>query len=358
MTTAAKENEASMDAKMQRRKLYLRNIRMLYRKEAKEERSYLTNRVQELEKVVATLRARSVKSEKPSILSWKDVAEALEEDRRLADVKRKSLGGMMARYDVLIKEMQEWVASNMRVTNPPNPRVATWRNCTLLANSASRQLGKKWILEQMYFNTDLIFQSQGFRHIEAANDFEWDLNFSFGEEGHFSVYRRLCYSPLSFEDTIAHFHDTLLDLRCYIPGYDPFKPKLMESREGSIQQYVFTTINEFVNVICGEFRPNPNQCIIVIQGIEHDESFLDIKGRRRSRSLWIDIHRLSDGRTKVRQVSFHSRGFTGNNECLPLEVDAKDYGVDISACPDAHKECQYAFLMTRRAGAYLSTLFV
>ncbi|CAK4698308.1 hypothetical protein LEN26_011872 [Aphanomyces euteiches] len=357
MTTAAKENDASLDAKIQRRKLYLRNIRMLYRKEAKEERSYLTNRVQELEKVVASLRTRTVKSEKPSILSWKDVADALEEDRRHALVKRKSLGDMVARYDVLVKEMQEWVASNMRVTNPPNPRVSTWRNSTLLANSASRQLGKKWILEQMFFNTDLIFQSQGFRHIEAANDFEWDLNFSCGEKG-LSIYRRLCNSPLSFEDTIAHFHDTLLALRCYIPGYDPLKPKLLESREGSIQQYVFTTNNEFVNVICGEFRPNPNQCIIVVHGIEHDESFVGVKGRRRSRSLWIDIHRLRDGRTKVRQVSFHSRGFTGDHEFLPVEVDAKDYGVDISACPEAHKECQYAFLMTQRAGAYLSTLFV
>ncbi|KAF0700837.1 Aste57867_8636 [Aphanomyces stellatus] len=324
------------------------------------EHLFLLKKIQELDSVLAPLlervRAQEVRAKKRRyMLPWKEIAGVLKEERHLATSQWKALKTQVTEYESLALEMRKWVIANCAIETPLNSRTSTWRECSLLANPRSRQLGKEWILKQMYHNADRVFMEHGFPAIDSPNELDGEFSMEFTDAGFHTVYRGQVEQNKSLEAAVAHTFATMHTLRLVIPGYSDSMPMLLNETEGTTRHYVFAVpppVNEFVNVLAGEFRTE-KRCLVVVQQIQDDEMYDAGTYRQRNRTLWVDIHALSSGRSKIRVAAFCSHGSTKAAGMVPMEEDARVYGIDLSGCPDHLKKTRMALSFSRLVGQAL-----
>ncbi|KAF0692635.1 Aste57867_16300 [Aphanomyces stellatus] len=320
-----------------------------YRKKKKMERVQLRETIAELER---TKKAMPAKKALACMLSWKDVAKALQEGRRMAEIQQTDLKRRVDDHEALVREMQRWVlASHIEIA--PNPAQRSWRNVTLLANPTSRQLGKEWICKQMHHNMERMFDQHGFPALDALETIDWELNFTFSDQGFTSVYRRQLSRDITMEASMDYIRRTLLSVQVFIAHYSPRLHKEIYDIQGQTQQVALVTPRQdFVNILCGEFITH-DQYVLVVQQIHDDESCTrEPTHRQRNRTSWHDIRRLPNGRTMWRILALQSQSFTSTGRVIQLREDAQDYGVDLTDCPDHLLEARFPRLfrneLTRR----------
>ncbi|KAF0700849.1 Aste57867_8648 [Aphanomyces stellatus] len=349
-----------------RRRSYFKEIRRAYRQDEKNERLALLEQITELEKVLGPLALSAgddKKKDEANMLPWKDIAHALHDDARDVSSQQVALKTQVKDVQMLVWEMRQWVAANtaLRVRQSSillclsrgmqrtlDNQVPTWRNVTLLANPTSRRLGKEWITQQLYHNTDVIFQRYGFPAIDSGETIaDWDNQSIVVDGCDFTVYRRQVETGDSLADAIAHIDDTLLSVQSTLPttartsevddiltvgthaaGCGQSKVEI----EGSTTLFALVTSRrEYVNLLCGEFRSD-RRCVFVLQQILDDETSRHPDYPQRNRMFWHDIQELPTGRTVTRSVAMHSLCYTTQGG-IAVDEDAKVIQVNISGCP-------------------------
>ncbi|CAK4617195.1 unnamed protein product [Aphanomyces euteiches] len=155
-----------------KKRLYFREKKRMQRKELRDEALYLKNRVSELEAVLMAIqppsRSRVADDDSNTMLTWKEIARALSETSNETLAHQQTLTVQTQSMRKRIADMQRWMQVNMTYHPQTIGGMAnwTWRNVTLFADPEIRALGKTWITEHMYHNTEAIFKSHGFPSIE------------------------------------------------------------------------------------------------------------------------------------------------------------------------------------------------
>ncbi|KAG9415077.1 hypothetical protein AC1031_008505 [Aphanomyces cochlioides] len=128
-----------------------RQRHQIYRRTKKRERAELRATVAQLDD---ELKALTSNKSRDLLLSWKEVALAVQESNENAQSERQALKAQVARLRKVVQAMKGWVTAAVVDTMSLDAMIPTWRNVTLLADPVSRILGKKWITERMFHHTD------------------------------------------------------------------------------------------------------------------------------------------------------------------------------------------------------------
>ncbi|RHY36544.1 hypothetical protein DYB34_010181 [Aphanomyces astaci] len=176
-----------------------------YRKMKKNEVNKLKQVIHQLELTKAITIARNASSKVNRMLSWKDVAEALLCDRRLAESQHKALAKDQIQNKKHLLEMYQWVLAQVSLQ--------------------SRSLGKQWITRQMYHNRDRIFQQYGYPSLDTTvPEYIFHVQMTFSENGYTLEYIRQAVSTWSLETFVDYYNQTLLPLQCAVIYFDPTIP--------------------------------------------------------------------------------------------------------------------------------------
>ncbi|KAH9154272.1 hypothetical protein AeRB84_003600 [Aphanomyces euteiches] len=266
---------------------------MEYRLEKKAELTRLHNTIASLESMKRNMIAKA-----PLTL--------LCEDRRLAQSQQRNLRKQLVKQEQLAKEMYAWVVANVSIQTEKslNTNTLTWRHVSLASNPTTRGLGKEWITKQMYHNTERIMLENGLPPFES--DY-W--------RGEMKKYIDAMHSILLFELGVVEY------------------TQIVYQAHENTYQYVSSN-EEHVNVLVGIFLA-ADQCVAVVQHI-HDDEMNPSTRRYRNRSAWVVTDRVKGDSSSFtyRIVACETQSMTTKGEFAPLEVDAADFKVDLSSCPD------------------------
>ncbi|KAF0739250.1 hypothetical protein Ae201684_005169 [Aphanomyces euteiches] len=317
-----------------------------YRREKKNALNSLQRTVAVLEYTKEKLLEEKASKHKPMDnegLPWKEVAKALEEYRRLTESDNIILRTKLRRLDGLVQEMHRWISvqvSLMEKIDYGNGK--SWRNISLSKDPEARRLGKQWIMQHMYHNTDRMFQLHGFPSLESGEDIPCDVIMNFHDDGIFSTFRSQIERETSLEQAVDYFQSTFRGLQCFVSTYSESTPLILDEVEDSTRQVAYVTPrNEYINVLCGEFI-TPDRCLFVLQQIQADESDSSHqKCRQRGRMTWYDIHRRANNRIQRRVLSIHTESFASDSRRFGIVEEALDYGIDLSSCPMHLRETRF-----------------
>ncbi|ETV91233.1 hypothetical protein, variant 1 [Aphanomyces invadans] len=221
----------------------------------------------------------------------------------------------------------------------------TWRNTSLAAAPASRELGKAWILKRLVHHAPAIFHSFDFPAFELGNAFE-DINVQFTEHGYILVGRsqyEAAEGPAALAPTFAAFKDNLCSV-LVVNGLEPVPHEtVVESSKTATLHRMKTWRGEGVNLLCGAVM-EPTRGILVAQQIADDDRWTySATSTQRDRMLWFERVYLPCGRKCVARmllVVHQTKRYDG--ELIPLDEEAADWGGDLSMCTSLEtKEARY-----------------
>ncbi|ETV99602.1 hypothetical protein, variant [Aphanomyces invadans] len=328
LTARRQQRPAARDAKQ--------SLRMVaYREQKKKEMAELKDNIRKLERIRSFLHTTTLARPSRSgslLLPWHEVAKALADLRHLSESQNQALRSQLKHHEALVSEMYNWAAS-FHIKNCPDPKRTSWRHVTLLQDPALRKLGKEWITEHMYHNTDTIFRQHGFPPLHSSKHLLQDFNFTFdNDEGYHFTTRHMTRLPGSVNSFLDHYKSTLLQFQSCILDYDPSMTTTVE--DGATIQYTLVTPrHEYVNLLCATYR-TMNRVVFVGRQIEDDEAYGACKTtRQRTRMFWCDLHTLEDGSNVGRGLWIQTQSFTKEGGVVPLERDAAEYDIDLTTCP-------------------------
>ncbi|KAF0700845.1 Aste57867_8644 [Aphanomyces stellatus] len=286
--------------------------------------------VQEIETLELRLRAMQ-NGDRPiaAILSWRDVAMALELARESSSAMNRVLRYRVKAIEKLASNLRLWVASMSNVPTHLNPTRPTWRNVTLLADPTSRQLGKAWILRQMHHHTERVFQRYGFPADHVPFDVcEIDMCPTNGISYVFGIQRDLNMS------TEMDLLDKYTHNMCYMLRVNfghAISPHTVHEADGDILLHqLVSNFGEFSNVLTTSFR-TADRFVVVAQSIQDDECVPgETQNFFRHRSYWAEIYQLQSDQWKYRFIYFLSQRRHRVGQYTPLEDEARVWGYDVS----------------------------
>ncbi|KAF0694922.1 Aste57867_14228 [Aphanomyces stellatus] len=322
-----------MELKLKKRE-YIRNMMRIYRQQDREGLMYLRNRVKELEGELTTLshKQKPPPTAESHMLSWKEIAVALREERHRSEMEHEQLKLEVAEKHALLEEMKQWTVSRRSILPSLNANTRTWRNSSLFAQPRSRALGKAWITEQMYHNADRMFHDHGFPALDR--EFETvDIHFTDG--GVFDlVHRRQGLVTVPPKALMALYRQHL----CDIITVDWFQPVVQDTLAEETTQTSLHQLNidgarqEYVNVLAGEFH-DATASLFVAQQITDDES-VQHNRLQRNRMIWMQlVPTTTPGQLVLRFLYVKSQLFTHGSGYVPLQKEADVWGIDLDARP-------------------------
>ncbi|KAF0719753.1 Aste57867_825 [Aphanomyces stellatus] len=347
MTTAAPVADAvAHDEKLKRRK-YMREMMRSYRKEHRNEVRFLEHHVrhleEEMEKFMQKARKckverRDTQGEEDGFMQWRDVAQGLREASEKSQADNNSLMRRAADSSSIVRDMQRWVASTLEIQRSPNAKCLTWRNVSLLSNPLSRRLGKEWITQQMYHNTDRMFVEYGFPDIRDDHAI-YDLNLEFTSTCYQGVFRRQVTENIAFNAICAMYRQDLCTLFC-LDGFRIVDTRMVtEVTPNTSLHQIVNKNNEWISLLCGEFHER-DRSIFVVQQIQDDEKHGDEQRHQRNRMIWTEIRQLPGGAIKRRVLYLISQSFTSTGY-VSLDDDSKLWGIDLRQYPEHEKERRF-----------------
>ncbi|KAG9399542.1 hypothetical protein AC1031_011936 [Aphanomyces cochlioides] len=278
-----------------KKRLYFREKKRMQRKELRDEALYLKNRVSELEAVLMAVqppsRSRVPDDDDNTMLTWKEIARALSETSNETLAQQQTLTVQTQSLRKRIADMQRWMQVNMTY----HPQIIggmanwTWRNVTLFADPEIRALGKTWITEHMYHNTEAMFKSHEFPSIE-----EQLYAIDFSHDGTSIVHRSQTEmgipASLLLQIYRRHFCEALM-----IDGVRTPNVSTLKETSGSTALHQVISNHaagpEFANLLVGEFPDaETGRTVVVVRQIMEDEAS-NHKYRQRNRMVWYGSHR-------------------------------------------------------------------
>ncbi|KAF0700854.1 Aste57867_8653 [Aphanomyces stellatus] len=330
-----------------------------YRREKKEEFETLQAMIEALEVTKTKLQRRHTGSDggDTMMLTWKDVARALWEHRRTVEASHASLSTDVQSQQIVLQEMQRWVAKHGSVpTSSLDAAAPSWRNVTLPAHPAARKLGKEWILQHMYHNTDRVLREYGFPAINSDDNIVHDMVVDMTDAGYKGIYRSQSEIAATVEQFVGFIQGTTFTLQCLIAQYSPSLPLLVDETQGEMrQQALVTSRHECVNMLWGAFySQDTSRCVLVLQQIQDDAAMASPQGarfRQRNRMSWYDIHRIREGHIKYRVLSLNLPSFSAETRAAALAEEARDFGFEeqLNGLSDHLKEVRLTQLIKAEA---------
>ncbi|CAK4070594.1 unnamed protein product [Aphanomyces euteiches] len=344
-----------------RRRIYLRNIRRVYRRNEKQERLELMDKVVGLEAQLKKLQTPSSKSQTQdtpkSLLSWAIVAETLADEKNAVVAENSSLKHDIAKYKSFGEGMQKWVAAqhtavrSKRGKNLPRqinmdlmhlwaqlsaenvPRriraLPSWHNTTLFAEPSLRKMGKQWITQQMFHNTERMYQTFSFPPFESDTPCFY-INFEYDDVKYDAVLCRQYGDSRDFDVVCDLYRYRLCDELAVEGPARTLINTIKEQDDLTTLHQMTTRDGEWINLVCSEYRED-GRSFFVVQQIIDDELLVHDNSRLRNRMSWIDVRRMPDGSTKKRLICFQSQSFTKADGAVPLEEEVAMWGLYLAA---------------------------
>ncbi|ETV91211.1 hypothetical protein H310_14088 [Aphanomyces invadans] len=313
-------------ARKARKRAYLRQFMQGYRVKVKDATLMLKAQVRDLE-------AECARRSFMTMLPWHEIADALQTEQEISETEMRELRRKLRSIEVLSSTMQHWVLTQLNsIPRAPNENAASksWRNVTLLKDPMSRQLGKDWILQQMYHNTDRMFASHGFPAIASMQSiYEVDVQTEHVGDSDCMYYhaKRQMESPPPDAIMRYMYRNKLCSIIMADGDIPVTYPTIREVTRTTALHQLTTSKGEWFNVLVGEFN-SPTRCVIVAQQIEDDEVYRMVGTRQRNRMMWYDFQRMPSGRWMYRSLYINSQTFVQDGSYAPLDVEAQDIGVD------------------------------
>ncbi|RQM23382.1 hypothetical protein B5M09_003137 [Aphanomyces astaci] len=182
--------EATSEEERVRKRVYFRERKRILRIKQIADRQDLEGTIMELTERLQMLQLRSRALRTPptplSYLQWKDVAAAIQEGRNESIADHRKLNQLVFVSKSTIESMKRWVESSFAPV-AVHPHRESWRHSTLLAPAETRNLGKEWIVLQLYHNTAAMLAKFDFP--PHPTDLH-DATFEFEAEQHVQYQRR------------------------------------------------------------------------------------------------------------------------------------------------------------------------
>ncbi|ETV91228.1 hypothetical protein H310_14093 [Aphanomyces invadans] len=318
---------------------YMRNIMRFYREEVRDEMASLKAQVAVLQQeyTIRTRASRSgaLPSKRHLLLPWKDVSLALRDDLNACENERDVLRERVVALAHLLRTTTRWVSINLTSMHANTP---TWRNVTLDGTPASRDLGKAWITQQMYHNTDRMFGQYAYPPLSSTQEF-YDIDVE-ATEMCFQYHHRRQYVvdvPMDFVLKAYKSHlCSVLMLDWY--GYQA-NTTLKETSGNTTLHQLRADDNEWMNLVTGEFHDDDDRCVFVIQQIQ-DDATAPTTQRQRNRMIWLDMRPVDGGKTQIR-VLYRFAQYFDSNGYVSLDDEARSWGCDLDGVPEDKKEITF-----------------
>ncbi|KAF0719748.1 Aste57867_820 [Aphanomyces stellatus] len=334
------ESNNAVEKKL-RRRAYMRNMMKIYRDEFKMEMAYLRSKESELEGQLRNiLDARRAlpdpTASSTNQLPWKEIALALKSEKGQTIDQLKELKGHVDEYHGVIRDMERWVATQLSIPRSPCEvnHTRTWRHTTLLAHPTSRELGKAWITEQMYHNTDRMLQQYQFRNVDAPHElYDIDVVANSDSGAYEYIHRRQFDIDLPASLLMTMYRDIICSL-LVIDHQRPVHTRGPPEESGHTRLHCMSTAHETVRLLTGEFH-EARRSVFVAQQIQTDE--LDTPwtgGVQRNRSIWTEVHSISPTKSRLRTLYFYSQLVAPDGQPLPFEYEARSWDFDPSDADD------------------------
>ncbi|RHY03897.1 hypothetical protein DYB25_013814 [Aphanomyces astaci] len=224
-------------------------------------------------------------------LSWHSIAMVFKREVHQVLRDRQSLVTQTQELESLTKAMQRFVVTNIP---PTMSRSNAWHSATLVADPRARNLGKKWLTQQMYHNMhepfalfpvvgyDEDFYQFDFQASDELNDpFTWIERIQFTWPGTVQMFRRLIETNM----------------------------QAVEEEVTSNTRLIHTTTpnGKFVNLLQGHFV-EADRLVKVMCQVEHDEAYVCHPLQKQQHVMtWCVLRGLLwthfACRTEVRQIS-------------------------------------------------------
>ncbi|CAK4114610.1 unnamed protein product [Aphanomyces euteiches] len=334
------------EIKMKKR-LYIRKKMQFYRSEEKNEMLALKKKTFELENDVIRLtrpnqfrlRINPVAANiEPEALPWKEVAIALREDRDEKTLQTRSLKHKVDERAFVVECMRRWVDSATAMQHSLNPAAKSWRNVSLLAHPEARAMGKDWITKQLYHNTNDMFRHYGFPN--GSNDDNFVMNeILFNEACFDTISARQVIVNMPFEALQKALHGRNMWILMMDNVLGATELDVDSRKPGDlIHHHAMSVIDEHANLLSREF-PEEDRCVFVGQQIHEDET-VPTQAIQRNRRFWVELQRVGPNQTRMRNIYLISQCFTRRGY-LPLPVEARNWGCDLSTTPEHQMEDRF-----------------
>ncbi|RHY03607.1 hypothetical protein DYB25_013765 [Aphanomyces astaci] len=186
------------------RRRYFREKQREYRRKLIADGAAIEAEVFHLQSILDGLQAKSlpfVREARNSKLSWRSIAMVFKSEAHRVLTDRESLVTKMQELESLKRAMQNFVMMNIAAPPMSRSNNVTWPSATLVADPSARNLGKKWLTQQMYHNMHDAFAL--FPVVGDDEDFyQFDFQASVEHDDPFTFVERLqCKLP----GTLASF---------------------------------------------------------------------------------------------------------------------------------------------------------
>ncbi|KAF0719247.1 Aste57867_1170 [Aphanomyces stellatus] len=306
-------------------------------------KAFYSSLVQELATLETALRTSNA-TRKPVdvMLSWRDVAQALEESRVDSATANRRLKDRFHQVQLQVQELHAWVTAVPASLDATGP---TWRDVTLLKSPSARELGKEWIVKRMYHHMDRVFH--GFVASSSSREPVFDTSFRVvGDDGgyQFMVWFD-AEVPLPMEIlTNLHLHHaceiagldlTLAELRAGVMVPDDHKTTIVEASDSTMLHQSFrhhATGIEVAQVLVGVVLATDDRHVTVTTSLLDDEimSRDDATLIHSQYQAWHEFQRVSPTATRLRLAA--AAGPRCRNKVpIPLDEEAAVWGIHHSS---------------------------
>ncbi|KAF0694921.1 Aste57867_14227 [Aphanomyces stellatus] len=331
-----------------------------------------------------------------SALLWDQMARALLEAKEDACVENRTLRRQAQQWRALVHTMAAWVhtmtTSTLLVRVPPLPRrsvhglqrhaphatVSTWRDVTLLAHPASRQLGKAWITEHMMRNKDAMFARYPFPKdtpysfsidVDDLDDpatmtyivrsqFECALPWAQCAKQQCTILgATLTQATTSFQPVLVPSHNLVCDDDAYVAAA-VLLPTLQEETETTNLHRVVSAHGDVIHLLCGRHindKDGGGVAVLVARQVHHDERW-DTSESQRDCMAWIEVTARSPTHSCVRMLYRTTPRWTRARGLASLDDEAALWGCDLQGMRhDAGKATRFRAHVTDHTAAWMAT---
>ncbi|KAH9106501.1 hypothetical protein LEN26_014545 [Aphanomyces euteiches] len=326
-TATSAMDEAALKALNRRLKknMYQREKQAIYRRLDKMEIAFQRERVAVLEEMLQVARANARGQSNSSVLSWQDIALALQESEEQSVERNTILKRRVQRSRAVLNGLKTWIFT--RLTAYPSSSV--WRNVVLMQSPESRQIGMDWITKQLLYNADTTFQKYGFPAPNSPEDVD-DYLYFYDGDGLVAVQRNQYIVNSSLDEFYARItSDQLMGSENLNKNDRHCNPDIL--------QRVYDSKDGIRTNFISRIHKEPDRISFVGQHVNDDEKF-PTGSLQRHRVVISFCERVGLHQTKIRSVQLMSSVFTKDGQYLSVDDEAKLWGYDLGDCPDHLKQ--------------------
>ncbi|ETV78775.1 hypothetical protein H257_07607 [Aphanomyces astaci] len=320
------------------RRQYFREKRREYHRKMIADETTIKAQCAHLQSILVSLKTGRMSSKVPreasdGPLSWHSIAMVFKREVHQVLRDRQSLVTQTQELESLTKAMQRFVLTNIP---PTMSRSNAWHSATLVADPRARNLGKKWLTQQMYHNMHepfalfpVVGDDEDFYQFdfqasdELDNPFTWIERIQFTWPGTVQMFRRLIETNMKAVHISNHV-------------------ETVEEEVTANTRLIHTTSlnGKFVNLLQGHFV-EADRLVKVMCQVEHDEAYVCHPLQKQQHVMtWTEVRQISPTHILLRFVNRVSPMFRPATGFVSVDEFAALSGIDVTGVED-HLKVEY-----------------